>query len=206
MLQFITNNTDRYSIAEQVQMVLEGGCRWIQLRMKDAPIEDIREVAAEIIPLCKEHEAFLILDDHVELTNELHIHGVHLGQHDMPPTEARDILGPEAIIGVTANTADQINRFLGVDVDYIGLGPYKFTTTQKKLSPVLGIEGYRNIVDTVRKAGIELPIVAIGGITLDDITPIMATGVNGVAMSGAIVNADDPVEYTARVIAALNIH
>lgn len=203
MLQYITHTSDRYSIPEQVQMVLEGGCRWIQLRMKDSPVEEIRSVAMELIPLCKEFEAFLVLDDHVELTNELHIHGVHLGQHDMPPMEAREILGPEAIIGVTANTAEQIVKFIGMDVDYVGLGPFRYTTTKANLSPVLGIEGYREIVTTVRRAGVELPIVAIGGITIDDIPAIMSTGVNGIAMSGAILNAPDPVEYTARVIASL---
>ncbi|MDE6310125.1 MAG: thiamine phosphate synthase [Muribaculaceae bacterium] len=204
MLQYITHPSEKYSIPEQAQMVLEGGCRWIQLRMKESPIEEIRSVAMELIPLCKEHEAFLVLDDHVELTNELHIHGVHLGQHDMPPMEAREILGPEAIIGVTANTADQIIKFLGMDVDYVGLGPMRYTTTKANLSPVIGIDGYRAIVDKVRGAGVELPIVAIGGITLEDIPAIMATGVNGVAMSGAILNADDPVEYTMRVLDALN--
>ncbi len=204
MLQYITNQSEKYSIPEQAQMVLEGGCRWIQLRMKESPIEEIRAVAMELIPLCKEYEAFLVLNDHVELTNELHIHGVHLGQHDMPPMEAREILGPEAIIGVTANTAEQIIKFIGMDVDYVGLGPMRFTTTKANLSPVIGIEGYRDIISTVRKAGVELPIVAIGGITLDDIPAIMSTGVNGVAMSGAILNANDPVEYTARVLEALN--
>lgn len=204
MLQYITHTSDRYSIPEQVQMVLEGGCRWIQLRMKDSPIEEIRSVAMELIPLCKEFEAFLVLDDHVELTNELHIHGVHLGQHDMPPMEAREILGPEAIIGVTANTPEQIVKFIGMDVDYVGLGPFRYTTTKANLSPVIGIDGYREIVATVRQAGVELPIVAIGGITIDDIPAIMSTGVNGIAMSGAILNAPDPVEYTARVISALN--
>lgn len=204
MLQYITHTSDRYSIPEQIQMVLEGGCRWIQLRMKDSPIEEIRSVAMELIPLCKEFEAFLVLDDHVELTNELHIHGVHLGQHDMPPMEAREILGPEAIIGVTANTAEQIVKFIGMDVDYVGLGPFRYTTTKANLSPVIGIDGYREIVATVRQAGVELPIVAIGGITIGDIPAIMSTGVNGIAMSGAILNAPDPVEYTARVISALN--
>lgn len=185
-------------------MVLEGGCRWIQLRMKDSPIEEIRETAIELIPLCKEFEAFLVLDDHVELTNELKIHGVHLGQHDMPPMEAREILGPEAIIGVTANTAEQILKFRGMDVDYVGLGPLRYTSTKANLSPVIGIDGYSEIITTVRNAAIELPIVAIGGITLEDIPAIMATGVNGVAMSGAILRADDPVEYTSQVINALN--
>ncbi len=113
-------------------------------------------------------------------------------------------MGAEAIIGVTANTADDIIRFRGWDVDYVGLGPFRYTTTKSNLSPVLGIDGYREIVKAVRDSGMTLPIVAIGGITIDDIPAIMATGVNGVAVSGAILNADDPVEYTRNLLEKLN--
>lgn len=206
MLQFITHPDNNYSIAEEVQMAIEGGCRWIQLRMKDASDEEVREVAMEIIPMCRETDTFLIIDDRVELVNELKVSGVHLGKTDMDPLQAREILGPHAIIGVTANTADDIIRFKGKDVDYVGLGPFRHTTTKKNLAPVLGIEGYTSIVKQVREAGVELPIVAIGGITIDDIDAIMATGVNGVAVSGAIINAPDPVEYTSQIMQKLYPH
>lgn len=203
MLQFITHPSDRYTIAEEVQMVLEGGCRWIQLRLKDATDEEFRQTALEIIPMCKEHEAFLVFDDRVELAMEMSIHGVHLGKFDMNPLVARETMGAEAIIGCTANTATDIKAYKGKDVDYIGLGPFRYTTTKSKLSPVLGLEGYADIIREIRAAEIELPVVAIGGITLDDIDDIMATGVNGVAMSGAIINAPDPVDYTRAVLAKL---
>lgn len=203
MLQFITHPSERYSIPEEVQMVLEGGCKWVQLRMKDLSDEEFRETALEIIPMCKENDAFLVFDDRVELAIELSVHGVHLGKNDMKPYDARELMGPEAIIGCTANTAEDIIKLKGLDVDYVGLGPYRFTTTKSNLSPVIGTEGYAQIVKTVRDAEIELPIVAIGGITLEDLPSIMSTGINGVAMSGAIINADDPVEYTRRVIDTL---
>lgn len=201
---YITHPSDHYTIAEQVQMVLEGGCKWIQLRLKDASDEEFRQTAQEIIPLCQENSAFLVFDDRVELAREMSVHGVHLGKNDMNPLQAREYLGAEAIVGVTANTADDILRFKGWDVDYVGLGPFRFTTTKSNLSPVLGIEGYEKVVKAVRGADMLLPIVAIGGITIEDIPAIMATGVNGVAMSGAILNAPDPVGYTREVIAALN--
>lgn len=200
---FITHPSDRYSIAEEVQMVLEGGCKWIQLRLKDASDEEFRQTALEIIPMCRENEAFLVFDDRVELAMEMGVHGVHLGKNDMDPLQARETMGAEAIIGVTANTAADITRMRGWDVDYVGLGPFRFTTTKQKLSPVLGTEGYTEIVTAVRDAGIMLPIVAIGGITIADIPSLMATGVNGVAMSGAIINAPDPVAYTREVLASL---
>ncbi|MEF2642839.1 MAG: thiamine phosphate synthase [Paramuribaculum sp.] len=203
MLQFITHPSDKYSIAEEVQMAIEGGCQWVQLRMKDASEEEIRQTALEIIPMCQENGTFLIIDDHVSLVNDLKVSGVHLGKEDMDPLEAREILGPHAIIGITANTADDIIKYKGKDVDYVGLGPFRFTTTKKKLAPQLGIEGYRDIVEKVRAAGVELPIVAIGGIVLDDIDALMATGINGIAMSSAIINAPDPVAYTSEVLEKL---
>lgn len=131
MLQFITHPSEKYSIAEEVQMAIEGGCRWIQLRMKDASDEEVRNVALEIIPMCQETDTFLIIDDRVELVNELRVSGVHLGKEDMDPMQAREILGPHAIIGVTANTAADIIKFKGKDVDYVGLGPFRFTTTKR---------------------------------------------------------------------------
>ena len=201
---FITHPSDRYTIAEEVQMALEGGCKWIQLRLKDASDEEFRQTALEIIPMCQENEAFLVFDDRVELAMEMGVHGVHLGKNDMNPLQARETMGAEAIIGVTDNTADDIIRFRGWDVDYVGLGPFRYTTTKSNLSPVLGIDGYREIVKAVRDSGMTLPIVAIGGITIDDIPAIMATGVNGVAVSGAIINADDPVEYTRNLLEKLN--
>lgn len=204
MLMFITHPSDRYSIAEEVQMALEGGCKWIQLRMKDVSDEEFRQAALEIIPMCQENEAFLVFDDRVELAMEMGVHGVHLGKHDMNPLQARETMGAEAIIGVTANTADDILRFRGWDIDYVGLGPFRYTSTKSNLSPVIGIDGYREIVKTVRDAGMALPIVAIGGITVEDIPAIMSTGVNGVAVSGAIINADDPVEYTRQLLNVLN--
>ena len=203
MLQFITHPSEKYSIAEEVQMAIEGGCRWIQLRLKDASDEEVRNVALEIIPMCQETDTFLIIDDRVELVNELRVSGVHLGKEDMDPMQAREILGPHAIIGVTANTAADIIKFKGKDVGYVGLGPFRFTTTKKNLAPEIGLEGYTEIVKDVRAAGVELPIVAIGGITEDDVKPLMATGVNGIAMSGAIIGADDPMLYTSSVMEKL---
>lgn len=206
MLQFITHPSELYSIPEEVQMALEGGCRWIQLRMKDASDAEVREVAQEIIPMCRENSAFLVLDDRVELARELGVHGVHLGREDMPPAQAREFLGPEAIIGVTANTAADILALRGVDVDYVGLGPYRHTTTKKRLAPVLGPEGCAEVIAEVRRHQIDIPIVAIGGIGIGDIETLLACHVNGVAVSGAIINAENPVAYTSELLKVLEGH
>lgn len=204
MLQFITHPSGRYTIPEEVQMAIEGGCKWIQLRMKDATYDEMKSTALEIIPICRENDIILVIDDNVELVNELRVHGVHLGKNDMDPRKAREILGPHAIIGVTANTADDILSFRGIDVDYVGVGPFRHTTTKKNLAPVIGLDGYKDIVAKVTAAGNKLPLVAIGGITLEDVTGIMATGVQGIAVSGSIINAPDPVRYTTQLLNALN--
>ena len=193
-LQFITHQTERYSYLDSARMALEGGCKWIQLRMKEAPLNEVERVALELKPLCKQHDALLVLDDHVELTKKLEVDGVHLGKNDMPIAEARRVLGEGFIIGGTANTFDDVKAHYQAGADYIGCGPFRFTTTKKNLSPVLGLEGYRSIIARMEQEGIDLPVVAIGGITYDDIPQLLQTGINGIAMSGSILRADDPVE------------
>lgn len=194
MLMFITRSSERYSIPEEVQMALEGGCRWIQLRLEDVSDEEFRQIAAEVIPLCKESDAFLVFDNRVHLAIEMGVHGVLLGDGDVDPLEAREMMGPEAIIGVVANSVSDIMRFKGRDIDYVELVPF---------SPVTDAEVYRDIVQQVRSAEFEPPLVATGDITVDDIPAIMSTGINGIAMGGAIINATDPVVYTAKVLEAL---
>lgn len=204
MLQYISHFTPQISYAEGIRMALKGGCRWIQLRMKDASAEEIIACAEEVIPLCRRHGAKFLLDDHVELVRQLGADGVHLGKNDMPVDEARKILGPDIIIGGTANTIEDIIRLHKQGADYIGCGPFRFTTTKKNLSPILGLDGYKSIVLKMKELWIDLPIVAIGGITVEDIPAVMETGVSGIALSGAILGAPDPVEMTARIIETID--
>ena len=204
MLQYISHFTPQISYAEGIRMALEGGCRWIQLRMKDAPAEEIIACAEEVLPLCRRHGAKFLLDDHVELVRQLGADGVHLGKNDMPVDEARKILGPDITIGGTANTIEDIIRLHKQGADYIGCGPFRFTTTKKNLSPILGLDGYKSIVLKMKELGIDLPIVAIGGITVEDIPAVMGTGVSGIALSGAILGAPDPVEMTAKIIETID--
>lgn len=200
-LQFITHFTEKYSYYDSARMALEGGCRWIQLRMKDASLEEVEQEALRVQALCRTYHATFIIDDHVELVKKIHADGVHLGKHDMPVAEARRLLGNGFIIGGTANTFDDVKMHYEAGADYIGCGPFRFTTTKKNLSPILGLEGYRRIVSQMKEAGINLPIVAIGGITREDIPAILQTGVTGVALSGTILRADNPTEETRRILA-----
>ena len=204
MLQFITNETSQTAIIAQVQAVLAGGCKWIQLRMKNASRDEIIETAKALKPICAEAEAILVIDDHVDIAKDLELDGVHLGKSGMNVKEAREILGEKFIIGATANTLDDVMSFSPVDVDYIGLGPYKFTTTKANLSPIIELDSYANIVKVAANSKREIPIVAIGGIEHSDIERIMSTGVDGVAVSGALINADDTTAATKQMIDQLN--
>lgn len=200
MLQFITHKNERHGYLDGAEAALRGGCRWIQLRMKDESDESVIAAGRQLAPLCRAAGATFIIDDHVALVDAIGADGVHLGKNDMPVAEARRILGPDRIIGATANTFDDIAAAVGAGADYIGLGPFRFTETKKRLSPILGLGGYRNIMAHCRRAGYTIPVVAIGGITPEDIEAIMATGVTGIALSGTILRAADPAAATSRII------
>lgn len=199
-LQFISHYTEEVSYLEGCRMALEGGCRWIQLRVKGAPDEEVLPLAIQVQRLCKEHDAVFLIDDRVALVKEIGADGVHLGKNDMPVSEARQLLGEEYIIGGTANTMDDICALIGQGVDYIGCGPFRFTTTKEKLSPLLGAEGYRKLLEAMEEQQLTTPLVAIGGITLEDLPLLRSVGVKGVAVSGAILHAPDPVAATRQWI------
>ena len=204
MIQFISHYSERYSYLDSIQLALEGGCRWIQLRMKDATDDEVRPIAVEAQKLCRAYGAKFIIDDRVALVRELGADGVHLGKNDMPIREARQILGPDFIIGGTANTFEDAKAHYEASADYIGCGPFRFTTTKQKLAPVLGLEGYRHIIQQMRAANINIPIVAIGGITKDDIPAILQTGITGIALSGTVLRADDPIAEMKHIINIIN--
>lgn len=200
MIQYISNSNAKYSHLQGIRLALAGGCRWIQLRMKDCANDEIIPVAKQVKELCREYGAKFVIDDNVEIAKLLDLDGVHLGKNDMPVAEARILLGENKIIGGTANTFEDVERIYRDGADYIGCGPFRFTTTKKRLAPILGLEGYRSITSRMKSAGIDIPMVAIGGIKAGDIKDIMQTGVDGIALSGSVLNAENPVEEMKRII------
>lgn len=200
MIQFISHFTEQHTYLDSIRLALEGGIKWVQLRMKDATEDEIISIGTEVRKLCDQYGATFIIDDHVELVHKLKADGVHLGKNDIPIAEARNILGKDIIIGGTANTFEDIAAHYQATANYIGCGPFRFTTTKKGLSPTLGLEGYRSIMTKVKEAGINIPVVAIGGITAEDIPDIMQTGISGIALSGAILRAENPIEEINRIL------
>ncbi|MBQ5882054.1 MAG: thiamine phosphate synthase [Bacteroidales bacterium] len=203
-LQFITHYNERYSYEDSAKIALDGGCRWIQLRIKDAEEEFLEQMALRVQSMCREYGATFIIDDNVLLAKKIGADGVHLGKNDMPVAQAQQILGEKFIIGGTVNTFEDILYHLKNGTpDYFGCGPFRFTSTKKNLAPVLGFEGYRDIVLKMREKGIDIPLLAIGGITKEDIPQLLECGVSGIALSGSIINAENPVREMADVIEIL---
>lgn len=203
-LQFISHQNERTSYLEGIHEAITGGCGWVQLRMKGASDDEVLPIAWRVKEWCRMMGTTFIIDDRVMLAKEVGADGVHLGKDDMPIAEARKLLGDHFIIGATANTFADVKAHCEAGADYIGCGPFRFTTTKQKLSPVLGLEGYRRIVREKAAHHITQPIVAIGGITREDIPHILHTGVDGIALSGAILNADDPAKETHDIMGIID--
>lgn len=205
-LQFITHYTETYSYIDSVRIALEGGCRWIQLRMKEAEESLLEKTAITVQQMCKDYGATFIIDDHVLLTKKIKADGVHLGKNDMPIAEARKILGDSFIIGGTVNSFEDILFHLQeVTPDYFGCGPFRFTSTKKNLAPILGFDGYKNIIQKMKEMNIRIPLVAIGGICKGDIPELLQSGVNGIALSGSILHADDPIREMEEIVEILKV-
>lgn len=192
MLQFIAKENDRYSVAEQVQMAVEGGCRWVVLSMPGATDAEIREVASEIIPVCKEQSTLLTIENHVELARELGIHGMLLTAPEIDFAKTREFCGPEAIVGVMAYSLEEALALKDADVDYIAF-PYD-----------LGVEEIRVSVGTLRAKGVMTPLVATGDYSLPVISEIMDAGASGIALNVTIADSGDPVAVTAKIINLLS--
>ncbi len=191
-VQFITHETAGLSYEQSAMLALAGGCRWVQLRMKGASDEEAEPVARRLREACREAGATFIIDDRVELAKKVEADGVHLGREDMPVEEARETLGHGFLIGGTANTIDDIRRLKRAGADYIGCGPFRHTETKAKLAPLLGLDGYRAIISAMRAEGLRIPLCAIGGIELADVPALLEAGVDGIAVSGAVMRAADP--------------
>jgi len=191
-LYFITMDDAPIDHLQQVESACRAGIRWIQLRMKQARDEEVRDIALAAKGICAAFDCTLIIDDRVAIAAAVDADGVHLGKEDMTVSEARRLLGEDKIIGGTANVAEDIEEHYRQGADYIGLGPYRYTTTKKKLSPILGLEGYRQIMNRLRQEQIAIPVIAIGGIGVEDVALLMDAGLAGVAFSGMLVHAEDP--------------
>ncbi len=186
-LHYITDTT------QGLEPLLKAGLNWVQLRVKNRNEKEIYNLADSFVALCEKYKAYSIINDYPKLARRVGADGVHLGKEDMSIAEARSILGKDFIIGGTANTFEDVEALYEAGVDYVGLGPLRFTETKKNLSPVLGFEGYGEILQSCSVNGIRVPVIAIGGITVQDLEQLHDLGLHGVAVSSAIKRTGNPV-------------
>ncbi len=189
MLQYISKKSDKYTTLQQVSMVVEGGCRWIELNLPQESDNDVRNAALDVIDICRNNNAFLLIRDHEEVVEELKVSGIHLSD----PTIARSVrerLGAGAIIGVSVSCLQDILNLKGMDVDYVSIA-------------CMPMAELKNLVSDVRAASMDIALVYAGPVALDNIDDVLACGVNGFAMSDAITEADDPMLYTSKVMEKL---
>ncbi len=205
-LQYITHHNESKGYVEGAMEALEGGAKWIQLRMKGASDEEIIRNGKLLREACDKVGATFIINDRVDLVKQLEADGVHIGRGDTSPREAREMLGSDYIIGGTANTCEDVDYLVSEGVDYIGLGPFRYTTTKDKLSELLGMDGYRRVVAHSLVQQYNVPIVAVGGIRVEDVSSIMDCMIMGVAISGEILNAQDSVAKTREIVDIVKRH
>lgn len=182
-LHYISQGATPKEHLENIQQACVSGAELVQLRLKNLSEKKILKIAEEAREITQNYQTRLIINDYYKVGKAIKADGIHLGKTDACPTMVRKELASWQIIGGTANTLEDCKVLLKKQVDYIGLGPFRFTDTKENLSPVLGLNGYLTILEELQT---ETPIIAIGGIKLEDVTAILETGVSGVATSGEI--------------------
>ncbi len=196
-LHYITQGRTPEEHLENVQRACASGAEWVQLRLKNLDPKTILETAQKAREITSHFQTRLIINDYYKVAKEVNADGVHLGKTDTCPLKAKAYLGDLYIVGGTANTLEDCHKLLEKGVDYIGLGPYRFTETKKNLSPVLGTVGYQTIIEALKT---NTPIIAIGGITTENMPEIINTGLYGVAVSAAITKNFNSIPTFHRII------
>ena len=196
-LQYITTNP------QHAEEACKGGASWIQLRVKNIKDADLLVIAKETKKICSAFNAKLIINDHVLIAQEINADGVHLGKTDMSPIEARKILGENFIIGGTANTLEDVVNLNILNIDYIGLGPFRYTSTKQNLSPLIGLNGYIYMFPELKRRNVNVPIIAIGDIRSGDVKNLLSAGVYGIAVSSAITHTKNITESTKEFLKLL---
>lgn len=189
-LHYVSQGATPSEHLQHIERLVQAGCPWVQLRLKAVSTAAYQAAAAQALDLCRAHGAWLTINDRPDIAAAVGADGVHVGTQDTHPRAAREQL-PQGIVGATANTWTDIVRAVEGGADYIGLGPFRFTKTKQKLSPVLGVEGYSQLLERMQAQGWTTPVLAIGGIALTDVPVLINTGIWGVAVSGALSQAVD---------------
>jgi thiamine-phosphate pyrophosphorylase len=182
------------------QALLAGGARCLQLRLKSASARETLAAARAIAPHARAVGALLLVNDRPDLARAAGADGVHLGQEDLPPAAARQVLGPGVLVGVSTHDLDELRAAVAAGADYVGVGPIHATTSKANPLAPRGLALLR-----AARAATTLPIVAIGGLGPANARAARAAGADAVAMIGALVRAPDPAAAVRETLAALGV-
>lgn len=192
---YITHDLPNRSHTEQTIIACEAGANWIQYRCFSKAEEEMINEIHQVAAICDDWGATLILADHYHLLDKVDAQGVHIEDLNADLKSIRDHITDEKTLGTSATSFADIQRIAASGVvDYIGCGPFSITLTKPNDYPLLGIDGYKNIITKMKENDIDIPVLAVGGIKIDDTAALMATGIYGIAVSGAINMAEDPRE------------
>ncbi|MBC8053560.1 MAG: thiamine phosphate synthase [Sphingobacteriaceae bacterium] len=192
-LHYLTQDLDNRSHVIQAQLACQSGCKWLQYRCLSKPDDELLEEIHQIAAICDDWGATLIVTDHIHLLDRADIQGLHIEDMKADFVSIRQAIGPERTLGASANTLEDIKRIVAANaVDYIGCGPFSLTDTKPNEYPLLGNAGYKKLVEAMKKNSIDIPVLAVGGIRIEDIDALLKTGIYGIALSAAVNHSEDP--------------
>ncbi|KLT65073.1 thiamine phosphate synthase [Pedobacter sp. BMA] len=190
-LQYITHDIVQLTHIEQVQLACEAGAKWIQYRCLSKTDAELLEDINIIAQICDDWGTTLIVTDHVHLNGKADIQGFHIEDMNADFTALRKLVGKDITLGGSANTVENLVRIAKEGADYIAVGPFAGTRTKPNNLPAMGLNGYSDLMDGLEDLNIQVPVLAVGGITIHDVDALMQTGVYGIAVSHAVNSADD---------------
>ena len=190
---------DRFTHLDLTRMAISGGADTIQFRQKSGSTRDMIDVARQMKEICLKAGVTFIMNDRIDIAIAAEADGVHLGQDDFPAPLARKLLGSQGIIGGSAATADEARKCLSEGVDYIGFGPVYPTGSKNDAGPVSGLKILKQVVDEI-----PIPIIAIGGVAVENVSEIMRTGAHGIAVISAVCCREDPEHATRLLLEAMD--
>jgi len=192
---YLTQDLPHRSHVEQTAIACKAGANWIQYRCLSKPDAELVEELHQVASICDDWGATLILTNHYHLLNQVDAQGVHLENMKADFIKIREIISDEKTLGASANTFEDIQRIYSSGaVDYIGCGPFTQTKTKANDYPLLGINGYVELVAKMKNSGIDIPVLAVGGINIEDAEQLLKTGIHGIAVSASVNLADEPAE------------
>ena len=190
-LHFITHNISQHSQIEQVEIACQAGAKWIQYRCLTKSDEELLADIKVIGDICDDWGTTLIVTDHIHLKGKGDIQGFHIEDINANFTTLRKVLGDGFTLGGSANTIEGLIRLATEGADYAGFGPFAISTTKPTNLSVQSLESYSKAVTELAALGITMPVIAVGGITLTDVQPLLQTGIYGIAVSAAINQSEN---------------